>query len=587
MTVDPVTRVAIAMDARPGAFALLLGSGISTAAGIPTGWDVVKELARQVMAASGDSVDDPVAWFTARHGVEPTYSALVAELGLTEAVRQSVVVGALTHGTGRFPRPTPAHKAVAALVVGGWVKVVITTNFDPLLETAVESVGGAITVLSTDDHIKGALPIAHAGPTLIKLHGDYRDTRIRNTESELLSYPKATEARLDQVFDEYGLIVCGWSANHDVGLRKAIERCASRRFGTFWAARSGQLTGAAHGLAQRREAEVLPNVDADQFLGGLADAVRSLRSTKSTPVSTTVEVASVKRELQGGRVAIAAHDRLQRAFADLHRTVVALPTDSQARHGETLDGMVGELDAMAALLATVAYWGDESTDRWWLGEIGRFSTRRGVNGTSSMLQLAQVPGLLALWTSGIAAVASRRDDLVTDLLKLPPTNDPMTSRPASPLELLLPRVLHLDLPVAWLYRRLRAAFVDQLGLSREAFVEAFELWQFTLEVHAAFGGPGTDFEAIIHVDGYKALAPPALLSFLGELRRLQDKHPVVRAIGTGLGEVEKQAKEVATSIGERTARIDRDSLPVGGGSIPSGLHYPGRHHADADMYFGA
>ena len=40
---------------------------------------------------------------------------------------------------------------------------------------------------------------------------------------------------LDQVFDEYGLIVCGGSADWDKA-RAAIERCPNRRDTTYWSA---------------------------------------------------------------------------------------------------------------------------------------------------------------------------------------------------------------------------------------------------------------------------------------------------------------------------------------------------------------
>ena len=42
---------------------------------------------------------------------------------------------------------------------------------------------------------------------------------------------------LDRVFDEFGLVVCGWSGDWDIALRRAMERCASRRFSTYWCAK--------------------------------------------------------------------------------------------------------------------------------------------------------------------------------------------------------------------------------------------------------------------------------------------------------------------------------------------------------------
>src|SRR5208282_2547101 len=111
--------------------------------------------------------------------------------------------------------PMPAHKAVAELVSGGYVRVIVTTNFDRLLEQALQERGIAPTVISTADQAQGALPLVHTNCTIIKVNGDYLDTRIKNTSSELGSYDQRIHTLLDRVFDEYGLIVCGWSATWD------------------------------------------------------------------------------------------------------------------------------------------------------------------------------------------------------------------------------------------------------------------------------------------------------------------------------------------------------------------------------------
>ena len=72
----------------------------------------------------------------------------------------------------------------------------------------------------------------------MKLNGDYLDTRIKNTSTELDSYHPSVDRLLDRVLDEYGLIVCGWSADWDTALRRAFERCPTHRYTTFWASRN-------------------------------------------------------------------------------------------------------------------------------------------------------------------------------------------------------------------------------------------------------------------------------------------------------------------------------------------------------------
>ncbi|WP_051888053.1 hypothetical protein [Caballeronia sordidicola] len=63
---DSVSSLAFEMQAGKGMFALLLGSGVSRAAKIPTGWDITLDLVRQVAALRGeDAGADPAGWYLA------------------------------------------------------------------------------------------------------------------------------------------------------------------------------------------------------------------------------------------------------------------------------------------------------------------------------------------------------------------------------------------------------------------------------------------------------------------------------------------------------------------------------------------
>ena len=98
------------------------------------------------------------------------------------------------------------HRAIAALAAQGFIKVIITTNFDRLVETALRDEGIEPTILSSLDQVQGALPLIHTQCCVFKVHGDYLDSRIRNTPAELKKYPPEFVQLLDRIFDEFGLI---------------------------------------------------------------------------------------------------------------------------------------------------------------------------------------------------------------------------------------------------------------------------------------------------------------------------------------------------------------------------------------------
>ena len=76
--IDPTVRISLALDANKGAYAVLLGSGVSAAAGIPTGWQIVTDLVTKMASLEGaDVAGDPIDWYKQRYGVEPDYSGLL------------------------------------------------------------------------------------------------------------------------------------------------------------------------------------------------------------------------------------------------------------------------------------------------------------------------------------------------------------------------------------------------------------------------------------------------------------------------------------------------------------------------------
>jgi hypothetical protein len=57
--------------------------------------------------------------------------------------------------------PGPAHRVVAALVARGAVRVIVT-NFDRLIEQALEAVGIMPQVVASSAAVEGMEPLAHA-----------------------------------------------------------------------------------------------------------------------------------------------------------------------------------------------------------------------------------------------------------------------------------------------------------------------------------------------------------------------------------------------------------------------------------------
>ena len=431
MPIDPIISLAFAMQSNKGVYALLLGSGVSRSAGIPTGWEMVLDLIRKMATLAGaDCEPDPPAWYAQEFGEEPDYGKLLNAVAKVPSERQGLLRSyfepTAEEREDGLKLPRDAHRAIAELVQGGYVRVIITTNFDRLIEPALEEIGIIPTVISTADQAKGARPITHSECTIIKVHGDYLDTRIKNTPKELAKFDTAMDQLVDRVLDEFGLIVCGWSAEWDTALRGTMERCPSHRFTTYWTLR-GAPRGPAQKLIQQRRATVITIADADQFFRELAEKVSALEDlAQPHPLSVKTAVTTLKRYLADDQHRIRLRDLIMQEAERLYEAL-ATPSLSSAPgtiSADEFNHRVAEMEARTEILrhlfATGCYWGKPPDERIWIGCLERLGNPPGDrSGGVVWLKLRSYPAQQLLYAGGMGSIAAEKYTALATLLITP------------------------------------------------------------------------------------------------------------------------------------------------------------------------
>jgi hypothetical protein len=258
-------------------------------------------LVRQLAALEGETADDPATWYAERYGREPSYSEVVNELAPTRDERRSLLQRYFEpdeedREEGR-KEPTEAHRAIARLCSKGYVRVLVTTNFDKLLERALEAEGVFPIVIDTPFAVDGAPPLQHSGCTVVKVNGDYLDTRIKNTPEELSEYDSRVQVLLERIFGEYGLVICGWSGTYDTALIDVLKRSGGRRYMAYWISR-GEPSEAERSLTSFIGGTSIETGGADEFFTGLLEKVEALETFGGEdPLSTPIAVATTKRYL--------------------------------------------------------------------------------------------------------------------------------------------------------------------------------------------------------------------------------------------------------------------------------------------------
>lgn len=582
--IDPIHSLSFSIQSNKGIYAVLLGSGVSRSAKIPTGWEVTLDLVRKLAAISGEeSPPSPEEWYRDKFGREPDYSELLAAVAKTPAERQQLLRGYWEPTDQEreegAKQPTAAHRSIAALVEQGFIRVITTTNFDRLMETALSDVGIIPTVLSIPDQVHGTLPLIHTRCCVFKVHGDYLDTRILNTPEELASYPPEFDTMLDRIFDEFGLIVCGWSADWDEALRRALFRASSRRFATYWAAH-GDPSATAQQLIDHRNAQVISISNADEFFQSIQQQVQSLEEfSRPHPLSIEAAVTSMKRYLSEPRFRIQLDDLIS---GEVERVISATsgakfsvtnPVPDTASSTSRVRSYEAACSTIVAMAAVGGRWAEDQHCTVWQRALERLtvSTTSEANGTVYIMWagLQRYPAALLLYSLGIASLEAgglhlqflgkifstpihkEYQDPVAIVTMLPPCRMFEDSRVAQQLEGMERRHAPMN---DWIFNHLRPLFKQAIP-SDKRYTLLFDKLEMLMAISCAYHSnrSGSPYWAPPGAFGYRHSSRDAVIKEIDDsIAQQGDRSPYVLSgiFGTTLADCSQAIADFKTFISQ-------------------------------------
>jgi len=445
---DEVIPVAFALHHSPRRYALLVGSGISRDTGILTAGEITDDL---IIKIAGDKIkpgQKPQDWYTEMHeGRAPTFTSLFAELAKSNEDRSAILRPYFEpvdkDDKPQKIEPTPAHRSIARLVRDGVIRMIITPNFDPLLEEAIKIEIGKNPVVITHESDPRLMEVTGDQCHIVKTNGNYPSTDLKLTPDDLASYDKNLADYLDRIFSEYGLVICGWSGNHDAGLVKILTAERIRRFAIFWCNHD----------APEKIPEVIRNKlhlstigirTANEFFGDLESRIDILSRHERTS-SLTVESAikKVKDALRDSRPELILSDLLReetdRVLGELNRFdfVPEGPINGKTIFKNRLEELERVSAPLAAMVATIAYYDDGNYAELITETIDRLINLQGLeedflhNGQQVsdidrpsklreyLHKLRLYPALLVIYSAGITATRKGNFNCLSAILEKP------------------------------------------------------------------------------------------------------------------------------------------------------------------------
>lgn len=250
-------------------FGWFLGAGASAASGIPTAYMMIRDFKKRIFCRETNTASAEIdaadqvwgeridAFLQQRNLLDMSsgneYAAAFEALYPGERDRRTYLEEQIRRGV-----PTYAHRVLAASVCAKVTPAVFTTNFDPLIESSITVADDLLpaqdralpVVAALDSKFRASQALAeNRWPLVVKLHGDYQSTNLKNTSQELATQDEDFRRLLTSVCERYGLVVVGYSGRDESvmsALREVLKRPQAFPGGLYW--------------VTSRPAEVLPAV---------------------------------------------------------------------------------------------------------------------------------------------------------------------------------------------------------------------------------------------------------------------------------------------------------------------------------------
>lgn len=326
---------------------------------------------------------------------------------------------------GRDVQPTRAHKYIAKLVKEGYIKVIITPNFDRLLEKAfIDENINPYTITHNDD-TKGMQPLVHTDHIIIKVNGDYLDSRFLNTEHELSDYPSAMKNLLNEVFQNFGLITCGWSAQWDTGIVNILRAVDNFRY-PYYFTHVGKCNNELTELAAIRKGITLQINDADSYFYSLYEKITALeRINASNPMNKDIVIARAKKYLKDSKSFIELEELVEEEVKKAYKKI-----NDKARYDVHFDKKTFDyfneihsdaISVLQPLLINITRWSDTEHHEIIISAIQKLATPPYHSNKAfreDTIKLHYLSVALLFYSVGIAALVYKKYNLLDKLFKI-------------------------------------------------------------------------------------------------------------------------------------------------------------------------
>jgi hypothetical protein len=223
---------------------LFLGSGASTTSGIPSGNDLTLHFKREILSSQNqinnkaiydlkiEANRKKIESFFDDTNIGNPYAHYFQQCYPYSDDRKNFLTNIV-----RDKKPSIGFLCTAALVGNNKFNTIWTTNFDDLIEKAINTLDYKSCTIISPENAASVKNYRDDIPQVVKLHGDFRYDPLQNTKEELQNLENNLYQYFVSAMQKKGLLVIGYSGNDESiikTLRKILEEPNPFPKGLIW-----------------------------------------------------------------------------------------------------------------------------------------------------------------------------------------------------------------------------------------------------------------------------------------------------------------------------------------------------------------
>ncbi len=168
--------------------------------------------------------------------------------------------------------PSFGYLVLANLMASKYINTVITTNFDDLIYSASTTYTDIRPIVYAYGVLASEMRITASRPKILKLHGDYLYSALKNTDTETAIQDPNMTRQVSQVLNEYGLVVVGYSG-WDCSIMSILSKISEKN-DLYWCLHRGsKLNEAVERLLSDKRGFLIEIEGFDQMMNEIRQLV--------------------------------------------------------------------------------------------------------------------------------------------------------------------------------------------------------------------------------------------------------------------------------------------------------------------------